>query len=77
MSTRNAQRFVGKVAIVTGASQGMGKQVALDLAAEGAQVVICDVQEEALNEARREIERAGGRCLALRCDVSSAPKSRR
>ena len=71
MSTRNAQRFVGKVAIVPGAAQGMGKQVALDLAAEGAQVAICDVQEEALNEAKGEIERAGGRCLSLTCDVSS------
>ena len=71
MSTRNAQRFVGKVAIVTGAAQGMGKQVALDLAAEGAQVAICDVQEPALDETKGEIERAGGKCLALKCDISS------
>ena len=71
MSTRNAQRFVGKVAIVTGAGQGMGKQVALDMAAEGAQVVICDVQQDALNETKGEIEGAGGRCLSLKCDVSS------
>jgi 3-oxoacyl-[acyl-carrier protein] reductase len=71
MSTRNAQRFVGKVAIVTGAGQGMGQQVALDMAAEGAQVVICDIQQDALNETKGEIERAGGRCLSLKCDVAS------
>jgi 3-oxoacyl-[acyl-carrier protein] reductase len=71
MSTRNAQRFVGKVAIVTGAGQGMGKQVALDMAAEGAQVVICDIQPDALSETKGEIEGAGGRCLSLQCDVSS------
>ena len=71
MSTRNAQRFVGKVAIVTGAGQGMGKQVALDMAAEGAQVVICDVQQDALNETKGEIEGVGGSCLSLKCDISS------
>jgi len=49
----------------------MGKQVALDMAAEGAQVVICDVQQDALNETKEEIEGAGGRCLSLKCDVSS------
>lgn len=71
MSTRSAQRFVGKVAIVTGAGQGMGKQVALDMAAEGAQVVTCDIQQDALNETKGEIEGAGGRCLSVQCDVSS------
>ncbi len=71
MSTRYAQRFLEKVAIVTGAGQGMGKQVALDMAAEGARVVIGDVQESALAETKGEIEEAGGRCLSLNCDVSS------
>jgi L-iditol 2-dehydrogenase len=45
-STRNAQRFAGKVAVVTGAGQGMGRQVALDMAAEGVRVAICDVQKD-------------------------------
>ena len=71
MSTRSAQRFEGKVVIVTGAGQGMGKQVALDMAAEGARVVICDIQKDALEEAKGEIEKGGGTCLSLICDVSS------
>ena len=37
------KRFEEKVAIVTGAGQGMGRQVALDLAAEGAKIVACDI----------------------------------
>ena len=46
----NTERFTGKVAIVTGAAEGMGKQVSLDLASEGATVVVSDIQEAALQE---------------------------
>jgi len=71
MRKRNAMRFEGKVAIVTGAGQGMGRQVALDMAAEGARVVICDIQQDALDEVKTEIGRAKGECLDVLCDVSS------
>ncbi|MBN1834419.1 MAG: glucose 1-dehydrogenase [Spirochaetales bacterium] len=67
----NNRRFEGKVAIVTGAAEGMGRQVSLDLASEGAAVVVTDIQEEALKELEQEILKAQGRCAAVVCDVSS------
>jgi 3-oxoacyl-[acyl-carrier protein] reductase len=67
----HTSRFEGKVAIVTGAGQGMGRQVCLDMAVEGARVVISDIQRDALNEVKKEIEGKNGTCLALACDVSS------
>lgn len=71
MSTRSTQRFVDKVAIVTGAGQGMGKQVALDMAAEGGRVVVSDIEQDRLEEVKEEIEAAGGKSLSVTCDVSS------
>jgi 3-oxoacyl-[acyl-carrier protein] reductase len=64
-------RFTGKVAFITGAAQGMGYQLALDMAKEGASVVISDVEEIALNQAGEDLKKQGARYLALRCDVSS------
>jgi 3-oxoacyl-[acyl-carrier protein] reductase len=72
MTARFTERFVGKVAIVTGAAQGMGKQVALDLTSEGARVVICDILPDLLEETRKEIEGNSGECLALICDVTDS-----
>lgn len=71
MSARIVKRFIDKVAVVTGAGQGMGKQVALDLAAEGARVVISDIIPELLDEVKNEIVSAGGECLSIMCDVTS------
>ncbi|MHB1134348.1 MAG: SDR family oxidoreductase [Chloroflexota bacterium] len=60
-----------KVAIVTAASQGMGKAVALGLAREGAKVAICSRRQEAISAAGEEIERAtGSEVLALAADVT-------
>jgi len=70
MAVRVQKRFEGKVAIITGAGQGMGKQVAVDMAAEGAKVVVSDIITELLDKLKKEIEDAGGECLALYCDVS-------
>jgi 3-oxoacyl-[acyl-carrier protein] reductase len=64
------RRFEGKVAIVTGAAQGMGKQVARDMASEGAHVVACDILTDTLKEVQEDIEKHGGSCLALSCDMS-------
>lgn len=60
----------GKVAIVTGASRGIGKGIALRLAEEGCNVAICARGEEALREAAEEIEAQGVDCLAVDLDVT-------
>ncbi|WP_206832359.1 SDR family NAD(P)-dependent oxidoreductase [Alicyclobacillus fructus] len=60
----------GKVAVITGASKGIGLQTARLLAAEGADVAICARTESALDEARRAIEQeTGRRVLAVPVDV--------
>jgi NAD(P)-dependent dehydrogenase (short-subunit alcohol dehydrogenase family) len=62
--------FKGKVAFVTGAANGIGRAAALAFAREGASVVIADVSEQGNRETARLIEEAGGRALAVKCDVS-------
>lgn len=64
--------FDGKVALVTGASSGIGKATAEAFAREGAHVVLSDVQVEAGREVVAEIEEAGGTATFVECDVSSA-----
>jgi 3-oxoacyl-[acyl-carrier protein] reductase len=65
-------RFEGRVSIVTGASQGIGEAIARDLAAEGATVVLADVQLEKLEAVARSIAAAGGRAEAHAVDVGDA-----
>ena len=62
----------GKVAIVTGGSQGIGRATALRLAAEGASVVIAARGRELLEEVAAEIRAAGGSVAAVQADVSRA-----
>ena len=66
----NSQRLSGKVAIVTGAAQGIGARYAQALAAEGAAVVCSDVVDA--ESVCAAIRAAGGQALALRTDVTSA-----
>lgn len=61
-----------KVAIVTGASRGIGKSIALGLAAEGCNVVICARGEEALQAAADEMKARAAEVLALPLDVTEA-----
>lgn len=61
-----------KVALITGGSQGLGKSIALAMADQGAQIVICSVDPEKLASTAREIEGRGTQCLPVRCDVSSS-----
>jgi NAD(P)-dependent dehydrogenase (short-subunit alcohol dehydrogenase family) len=65
-----AMRFAGQTAIVTGAGRGMGRAVAHALAREGAAVVIADVDGGPAAEVRAEVEKAGGKALAVHADVS-------
>jgi len=70
MTTNNNGSFTGKVAFVTGAANGIGRAAALAFAHEGASVVVADVSEQGNQETTRIIEEAGGRALAVRCDVT-------
>lgn len=62
--------FSGQVALVTGASSGMGLVTAQAYAASGAAVVMTDVNEAALNAAAEELAAAGHHVLAVVCDVA-------
>lgn len=65
------QRLQGKVVVVTGASRGIGRAVALAMVAEGAKVVVNYASSSAAaDELIAEIEGAGGEAMALRADVS-------
>jgi len=61
----------GKVAVVTGAASGIGKRIAQTFAAEGAKVVIADLNPEGAGAAAKEIEASGGKALAVAMDVTS------
>ncbi|MFH1664957.1 MAG: 3-oxoacyl-[acyl-carrier-protein] reductase [Candidatus Omnitrophota bacterium] len=61
-----------KVSMITGAARGIGKEIAALFASEGSDLAICDVNEAALAETKREIESATGRkVLAEKVDVTS------
>ncbi|MBM4027496.1 MAG: SDR family NAD(P)-dependent oxidoreductase, partial [Planctomycetes bacterium] len=68
-------RLAGKVAIVTGAGQGLGKAVALRLAREGAAVVGVDINMETAVATAREIHALGGRGSAHSMDVARLPEA--
>ena len=63
--------FEGKNAIVTGAARGIGQAIALDLAAKGAQIVICDLREEWLEETAAAIKQAGRKVTCKELDVTN------
>ena len=66
----NVTRLAGKVALITGGGTGMGRAIALGFAREGAAVAVVGRRAERLKEVVSEIEKLGGKCHAIVCDVS-------
>ena len=64
--------LTGKVALVTGASQGIGRAIAVALAAGGARVALAARNEQKLAEAAGQIQSAGGEALSIKMDVAEA-----
>ena len=69
-------RFAGKTAFVTGASAGIGRALALELAREGADVAVAARRLELLEKLARDIEGLGRKALVLQCDVTKADEVR-
>lgn len=61
-----------QVAIITGSAQGIGRQIAQRFAAEGARVVIADVNEAQAKKTAAELTATGGEAMAVRLDVGEA-----
>ena len=64
--------FKGKTAVLTGAGSGFGLECARIAAARGMQLVLIDVQQDALNAASAELQAAGAQTMSFRLDVSDA-----
>lgn len=63
-------RLDGQVAVITGAGAGIGRAIALSFAGAGAAVVVSDLDEATAAQVAEEISKAGGRSLAVACDVT-------
>ncbi|MCE0764980.1 SDR family oxidoreductase [Pseudonocardia kujensis] len=66
----NVLDMTGRVALVTGAGQGVGRQVALHIAGHGGAVVVNDFHLDRAEAVAAEITEAGGQAIGLRCDVT-------
>jgi NAD(P)-dependent dehydrogenase (short-subunit alcohol dehydrogenase family) len=77
MANKSSGKLAGKAALVTGASRGIGKAVALAYAREGAKLFICARRRAPLARAAREIRAAGGEVGYLAADLSKATNVKR
>jgi len=64
-------KLKGRVALITGAAQGIGKSVALLLAQNGADIVVSDINLEKAEETAKEIESIGSKVMAIKVDVAN------
>ncbi len=70
---RNARNLTGKVALVTGGSRGIGRQIALALAWQGADIAVNYFRSEhEANKVLSEVEKCGSQCITVRADVSKS-----
>jgi NAD(P)-dependent dehydrogenase (short-subunit alcohol dehydrogenase family) len=67
----------GKVAVVTGASSGLGVAFATGLASAGADIAICARRADRLRDTQRAVQESGRRCVAVEADVSRPEDCRR
>lgn len=63
-----------KVAIITGASSGLGADAAIALAKQGADIAILDINENKLADTKRLVEETGKKCISFVCDVTDENK---
>ena len=63
-------RLMGKVSIITGAGQGIGRATAIKFAKEGAKVAVCDVNMDKVAETVRLVKEIGGEAIGFRVDVT-------
>jgi len=61
----------GRVALITGAARGIGKEIALKLSGAGADIVICDLDEDMIETTINEIKEYGNKAHGIVCDVTS------
>ncbi len=61
----------GKVALITGASSGIGRAAAIKMAKEGVKVALIDVKEENSRDVKESIEESGGSALIIECDIAN------
>jgi len=73
----NDKKLQGKVAVITGASKGLGKAMALALAAEGAQIALVSRNIEQLNEVGRAVKNGGGEAHVFQADVAEEEQVRK
>ncbi len=63
--------FKDRVSLITGGARGIGREIALAFAKEGSDIVICDVNQDALNATKKEIEALGRKAETFVVDVTS------
>ena len=67
-------RFDGKVGIITGSGQGIGKGIATLFAKEGGTAIVVDVNPATAEATAKEIETSGGKAMAAKCDITNQPE---